>query len=117
MAIKVQKFAENLSWLGSVHALRNARTVTIDTADFAGQATGGIIPSGTPVTITGGTAAPYTGTGTFSGFILTDQPATGGKIPVPVLDHGRVNIANLPVEFTPPAAADDKTGFTYVEEA
>lgn len=117
MTVKVQKIAENFSWLGSAHALRNARTVTIDTADFTGQATGGIIPSGTPVTITGGTAAPYTGTGAFSGFVLTDQPATGGKIPVPVIDHGRVVVANLPAAFAPPAPADDKTTFVYIEEA
>ena len=41
-----------------------------------------------------------------AGFLLTDQKV-GAKtrIPVPVLDHGRVKTGNLPVPFTPPTAA------------
>lgn len=117
MSVKVQQFGENLSWLGSTHGLRNARTVTITPSDFSGKAKGGVIPSGTPVTITGGTAAPYAGSGKLSGFLLTDQPATGGKIAAPVFDHGRIVVAKLPESFTPPAATDDETTCTYVKES
>lgn len=117
MRLKTESFGSgDMSWLGSSHGIRNARTVTIDPTAFAAKVKNGVIPSGTPVTITGGTATPYAGTGKFSGFLLTDQPGSGGKIAAPVIDHGRVKVKSLPETFTPPAAADDETTFVYVKE-
>lgn len=114
---KVESFSmgNDFTWLGSTHGVRNARTVTVDTSKFSSVVKGGVIPSGTPVTVAAGVATPYAGSGKFSGFILTDTDASAGKTGVPVLDHGRVIVANLPKSFTPPAAADDETTFVYVK--
>lgn len=114
MSVKVQTFGDDMTWLGSAHGLRNARTVTVDTTAFSAQAKNGVIPSGTPVTVAKGVATPYAGSGKFSGFILTDQPVDAGKIGSPVLDHGRVNVGKLPVDFTVPAAADDETTIVFI---
>lgn len=114
MSVKVQTFGDDMTWLGSAHGLRNARTVTVDPAAFTDQVKNGVIPSGTPVTVAKGVATPYAGSGKFSGFILTDQPVDAGKIGAPVLDHGRVNVGKLPVDFTVPAAADDETTIVYI---
>ena len=115
MAVKVQSFNEDMTWLGSAHGLRNARTVTVDTTAFSAQAKNGVIPSGTPVTIAKGVATPYAGSGKFSGFILTDQPVVGtNDFGVPLIDHGRVRVAKLPVSFTAPAAAAKRAATTIV---
>lgn len=117
MAVKTESVvaAENFTWLGSTHGIRNARTVTVDPSKFSGKVQGKVIPAGTPVTVADGVASAYAGTGKFSGFLLTDVPADGGKVGGPVLDHGRVIVAKVPGGFTPPAAADDETTFVYVK--
>jgi hypothetical protein len=91
------------SWLGSRHGVANARTVTLDADAF----TGPIVPSGTPIAITAGLAVPFTDDATqdLVGFVIGDQSIADGDSSVPVLDHGRVIKANLPVAFTAPANA------------
>lgn len=103
-------------WLASAHGIRNCRTVTIDTAEFAEKAKNGVIPSGTPIAKAeppSKIARPYTGLEPFIGFLLTDQPADGGKIAVPVLDHGRVNKAHM-VGWAVPKT--DNTQIVYIDE-
>lgn len=109
----------DMSWLGSTHGIGNARTVLVDPKNFtkATHYPNGYIRSGQPVTLdTNGIAAPYTGAEgeTFDGFILTDQ-VTDGEVTfaAPLLDHGRVRVTRLPVDFTAPAATTDKTTFVY----
>lgn len=105
-----------LSWLGSRHGVENARTVTIDRTKLAaGVVTAGVVLAGTPLAKSGAKVAPYTGDEAeeFVGFLLTDQAvkAGGGDIVAPLLDHGRVIVAKLPVAFTAPA---DATSFVFV---
>lgn len=105
----------DFSWLGSAHGIGNARTATLDISAFQ-QAThypDGYIKSGTPVALVSGALVPYDGTeeteagaGVLAGFVLTDQPVVGtAKFAVPLLDHGRVKTAKLPVAFTAPTGA------------
>lgn len=105
-----------LSWLGSRHGVDNARTVTIDRSKLAPETvTAGVIPAGTPLAKDGAKVAPYTvgGGQVFVGFLLTDQSvkAGGGDIVAPLLDHGRVIVAKLPVAFTAP---ENATSFVFV---
>lgn len=104
----------NLSWLGSRHGVANARTVTLKASAFTDK----FVPSGTPVGLDGeGFAVPYTGgeDQVLVGFVINDQNVTDGDEPVAILDHGRVIVANLPVEgFTVP---ENPGVFIYVEEA
>lgn len=105
------------SWLGSAHGIANARTETLDPTTFTAGThyPNGYIPSGTPVALVGGVLVPYdkteatvTGAGILAGFLLTDQPVVGtGKFGAPLLDHGRVKVANVPQSggFTAPVAA------------
>lgn len=116
MGVKIQKVGSDFTWLASAHGLREARTVTLDPTAFAAKAKDGVIPAGTPVTVAKGVATPYAAGGKFNGFLLTDQPATGGKVGAPVIDHGRVNVSRLPEAFEPPAAADDETTFVYIRK-
>ncbi|VEG28039.1 hypothetical protein [Actinomyces howellii] len=107
-------------WLGSLHGIDSARTVTIDPADFTARVVDKIIPSGTAVAVKGGKTVPYVSGGSggeekLTGFILTDQPADAGKIAVPVVDRVRVTVALLPDSgFTIPAAGNDLTACTYI---
>jgi hypothetical protein len=112
------------SWLGSGHAIRNARTEAVNLSAFthATHYPNGYIPSGTPVAIVSGLAVPYdvtagttTGAGILAGFILTDQAVIGtGNFSVPVLDHGRVNVAKVPfASFVKPLAAKDATTIVF----
>lgn len=109
------------TWLGSTHGISNARTVTLDPSKFtkAEHYPDGYLRSGQPLTVTGDVAGPYVGGeegGDFHGFLLTDQVISDDttKIAVPLLDHGRVVVANLPGSaFTAPAEANDKTTFVY----
>lgn len=89
------------SWLGSRRGVATARTVTLDASAF----TGPVVKSGTPVAITDGLAVPFTTGGTLAGFIVGDQSVAGGDSTAPLLDHGRVIVAKLPVAFTAPATA------------
>lgn len=113
----------DMSWLGSSHGLRNARTVILDISAFTANThyPDGYIPSGTPLAIVGGLAVPYdktegttTGAGILAGHLLTDQPVVGtNDFGVPLLDHGRVIAAKVPYTagvftFVAPAAAAKK---------
>lgn len=110
------------TWLGSTHGISNARTVSLDPSKFTKNEhyPDGYLRSGQPLTVAeDGAAGPYVGGeegGDFHGFLLTDQVISDDttKIAVPLLDHGRVNVANLPGSaFVAPTADKDKTTFVY----
>ncbi len=112
------------SWLGSTHGIANARTEILDISAFTANThyPNGYIPSGTPVAEVSGVLVPYdategttTGAGILAGFVLTDQAVVGtNDFAVPLLDHGRVKVAKLPVSFTAPAAAAKRAATTIV---
>lgn len=118
------------TWLGSGHGIRNARTEILDISTFtaATHYPNGYIPSGMPVAKVGGVLVPYdeteatvTGAGVLAGFILTDTPlfvAPGATATedtnVPLIDHGRVKVAKLPITFVAPAAAAKSAATTIV---
>lgn len=116
----------DMSWLGSAHGIRNARTAILDISAFTANThyPDGYIPSGTPVAIAAGLLVPYdktegttTGAGILAGFVLTDQPVVGtADFAVPLLDHGRVIVAKVPYSggFAAPAAAAKKAVTTIV---
>ncbi|WP_334152976.1 head decoration protein [Microbacterium sp.] len=113
----------DMTWLGSAHGLRNARTEVLDVSAFtaATHYPDGYIKSGTPVAIVDNKVVPYdaasgAGAAILAGFLLTDQRVVGtADFGVPVIDHGRVKTANLPVSgFTAPAAANNKTTIVFV---
>lgn len=116
----------DMSWLGSAHGLRNARTAILDISAFtkATHYPDGYIPSGTPVAKVAGLLVPYdkteattTDAGVLAGFVLTDQPVVGTEdFAVPLLDHGRVNVAKVPYSggFAAPTAAAKKAATTIV---
>lgn len=120
--------AGDLSWLGSAHGIRNARTQTVNLGAFTAATNypDGYIPSGTPVALVAGLLVPYdsteatvTGAGVLAGHILTDQPvvAGAGNFAAPVLDHGRVRAAKVPPgvqAFTAPVAAAKTAATTIV---
>lgn len=109
------------TWLGSTHGIANARTVNLDPKKFTKDThfPDGYILSGQPLTVTDGVAGPYVGGeegGDFYGFLLTDQTVDSDAdytLAVPLLDHGRVIVANVPGEFSAPAPDKDKTTFVY----
>lgn len=122
----------NMEWLGSGHGIRNARTEILDISAFtaATHYPNGYIPSGMPVAKVGGVLVPYdateatvTGAGILAGFVLTDIPlrvTPGTTAPatedqnVPLLDHGRVKVAKLPITFVRPAAAAKSANTSFV---
>ena len=112
--------AGDQSWLGSTHGIRNARTEHLDPADFSGKAVNGVIPSGTALAMVSGKLAPYDAGGSggaekLVGFLLTDQSVSAGARGVPVFDHGRVKIANLPDKaFTAPEADKNLTTIVFI---
>ncbi len=112
--------AGDMTWLGSTHGIRNARTEILDVSAFtkATHYPDGYIKSGTPVAIVNDLLVPYTvaagtttGAGILAGFILTDQQVVGtNDFGVPVLDHGRINVDLVPyADFAAPAAAKNAT--------
>jgi hypothetical protein len=121
-----------MTWLGSGHGIRNARTEKLDISAFtaATHYPNGYLPSGLPVAKVGGVLVPYdategttTNAGVLAGFVLTDIPlkvTPGTTAPasedqnVPLLDHGRVKTANLPIAFTAPAAAAKSANTQFV---
>lgn len=116
--------AGDMTWLGSAHGIRNARTEILDVSAFtkATHYPNGYIKSGTPVAIVDGLVVPYvvdaattTGAGILAGFILTDQKVAGdADFGVPVIDHGRVNVDLVPyADFAAPAAAKNATTFVF----
>ncbi|MDQ7877364.1 head decoration protein [Microbacterium sp. QXD-8] len=116
----------DMSWLGSSHGIRNARTGIIDISAFTANThyPDGYIPSGTPVALVGGLYVPYdktegttTNAGVLAGFILTDQPVVGtADFGAPILDHGRINVAKVPYSggFAAPVAAAKRANITCV---
>ncbi|MFW0772522.1 hypothetical protein ACLRGI_05085 [Paenarthrobacter nitroguajacolicus] len=114
----------NMSWVGSEHAINNARTEQLDVGAFTAGThyPDGYIRSGTAVAKVAGLLVPYdsneatvTGAGILAGFVLTDQKVVGTTdFPVPLYDHGRVKTANLPIAFTKPAAAAKLSATTIV---
>lgn len=114
----------DMSWLGSDHAINNARTEQIDISAFTAGThyPDGYIPSGLPVAKVGGVLVPYdateatvTGAGILAGFVLTDQKVVGtADFPAPLVDHGRVIAANVPITFVKPAAAAKLSATTIV---
>lgn len=112
------------SWLGSTHGIANARTEILDISAFTAGThyPNGYIPSGLPVAKVSGVLVPYdategttTGAGILAGFILTDQPVVGtNDFGVPLIDHGRVRVAKLPISFTAPTAAAKRAATTIV---
>lgn len=105
------------SWLGSAHGIANARTETLDVATLtkATHYPEGVIPSGLPLGKSGNKVVLWDGTAPLVGFLFDARPTDGTTpIPVPVLDHGRIKTANLPVAFTAPAGDLDKTTCVYV---
>lgn len=112
---------DNLSWLGSAHATNAAHPITLDlTSGFADAAfyKQGFIPSGVPVTkLESGLYGLYVeGSSTpLAGFVLTPQvtPAsTSTRIAAPLLEHGRIVEANLPVAL-PAKGKTENTHFIY----
>lgn len=108
------------TWLGSLHGLEAARTLTLDPADFTAKTRDRVIPSGTALAISSKKVVPYDQAGggdsaKLVGFLLTDQPSDRGRLAVPVVDHVRVKIANLPdTGFAVPAAGNDLTSCVYI---
>jgi hypothetical protein len=117
--------AGDQSWLDSSHGLRNSRTEVLDISTFTANThyPNGYIPSGTPLAKVGGMVVPYasaegttTGAGVLTGHLLTDQRVVGTvDFAVPVIDHGRVKAAKVPVgadAFTAPVAAAKRAAVT-----
>ena len=110
------------SWLGSAHGIANCRTETIDVSAFT-QAThypDGYIPSGFPVAKVNGLLVPYNAAGAdgsqnIAGHIFTDQAVVGtGNLPAPLLDHGRVKTARVPLAGFAAPASQPNTNIVYL---
>ncbi|MGH3356597.1 MAG: hypothetical protein ACRDOJ_11920 [Nocardioidaceae bacterium] len=116
--------AGDQSWLGSTHGIHECRTETLDISAFtaATHYPDGHIPSGTPVAKVGGMLVPYdgteatvTGAGILAGFVLTNQKVEGtADFAVPLLDHGRIKVDNVPGTFAAPAAAAKSAATNFV---
>lgn len=117
--------AGNTAWLGSRHAINNARTEMVDVSAFdaADHYPNGYLPSGTAVAKVDGKLVPYetdeavtTGAGVLAGHILFDQRVVGTEdFAAPLFDHGRVKADLVPGEFTAPtAAAKAATTIVYI---
>ncbi|WP_346007458.1 hypothetical protein [Janibacter terrae] len=118
MRVKDETFgAGNQSWLGSNHGTDNARTSTFVTANFTAGThyPDGHVPSGLAVNCADeANLKPWTdAAGEVLGFVLFNQPVDGqAKFAVPVIRHGLIRRANLPVAIT---TATGSTGsFTFV---
>lgn len=116
--------AGDITWLASTHAINDARTEMLDISAFTSGThfPDGYIRSGTPVAKVGGVLVPYdategtvTGAGILAGFVLFDQRVVGTyDFAVPLIDHGRVKAAKVPVTFVKPAAAAKLSATTIV---
>ena len=104
---------DDASWLGSDHGTSMARSITLDVSAFtaATHYPDGYFPSGLPLgqITASGKYGPFTadatdGTQTLAGFLLTsvDAPDVNTTDVVgALLDHGRVIVDRLPVDFDP----------------
>lgn len=116
--------AGDQSWLGSAHGIANCRTEFLDISAFTANThyPDGYIKSGTPVAKVAGVLVPYddtqgttTGAGILAGLVFTDQKVVGtADFAVPVLDHGRIRTAKLPLAVTLPGAAAKVANVTFV---
>lgn len=109
----------NQSWLGSTHGIRNARTAVIDISTFtaATHYPDGYLRSGTEVNAANEAAVkPYTGAaGEKLGYLLTDQKVYGTEdFGAPILRHGIINTAKLPIAHVTAGDAKAEQGFTFV---
>lgn len=114
----------DLSWLGTAHGIASARTEILDISAFTATThyPDGYVPSGLPVAKVDGVLVPYvaaegttTGAGVLAGFVLTDHKVDGdADFAVPLYDHGRVVVANLPIAFAAPTAAAKRGATTIV---
>ena len=113
---------DDLTWLGSARGVDSARSATIDLSAWTSKVTAGnYIKSGEPAkfaTVDGKQKlVPYAGSGTLAGFILTPThvdprlPNTA-DIVVPLLDFGRIILANLP--STVASSATTSGSFVFV---
>lgn len=101
------------AWLGSAHGAENARTVTLNLANFAEF--GSIIPSGIPLTEdVDGRFSPVTATSDYlAGFLLTEQANKGEYQIAPMTWHGRILADRLPSEaFDVRSLSDQNPQFT-----
>lgn len=101
------------SWLGSAHGAENARTVTLNLANFA--AFDSIIPSGVPLKEDAdGRFSPVTAAGDYlAGFLLTEQANKGDYQVAPMTWHGRILANRLPdVAFDVRTLSDPNPQFT-----
>lgn len=119
MRVKTETFGGgDLSWLGSNHGTDNARTGTFVTANFtaATHYPDGYAPSGLAVNCADeANLKPWTdAVGEELGFLLFDQSVDAGdaKFAVPVIRHGIIRKANLPVAIT--TATGTVGQFTFV---
>jgi hypothetical protein len=95
------------SWLASLHAVREARSGTLDTSAFtkATHYPNGYFISGLPLGQITATKlyAPYNsgaadGTQTLAGFLVFDVPTDGVEdLNAAILDHGRIYTDKLPI--------------------
>jgi hypothetical protein len=97
---------------GGQYLGENAATVTTTEAF-----TGGTTPDITVATTTaGGTAAPADGADVFAGFLFTEVAFHPGatKVAAPLMVHGQIDVAKLPVAFDPTdVPAGSNTQFVY----
>lgn len=110
------------SWLASGHGIANCRTETLNVAAFTAGThyPQGYIPSGFPVAKVSNRLVPYNAAGTngsqnLAGHIFTDaQIVNGVARPVPVLDHGRVKTARVPLTGFAAPATQPNTNIVYI---
>lgn len=100
-----------LTWGGAQLGENVAQPTTTETF------TGGTTPDITIATTTaGGGAASATGADVFLGFLFTEVSfyPTSTKVAAPLMVHGQINAAKLPVAFDPTdAPAGSNTNFVY----
>lgn len=115
---------DDLTWLGSRRGVDTARSATIDLSAWVSASKvqpGNFIKSGEPAKwadVDGKKKlVPYAGSGTLAGFILTPThvgPKAGdADIVVPLLDFGRIILANLPSAVATSATTSGQ--FVWVE--
>lgn len=89
----------------------------VASATATASLTGGTTPGVTMATTTaGGTATATDGTQTFAGFLFTEVAFHEGatKVAAPLMVHGQIDVAKLPVAFDPKdIAAGSNTQFIY----